>query len=175
MLIFGQNDQKGVSKWDTLQVTFGDTKAISRQLQWAHCGIYMKLTSNSILDVYKPQNENRGLCNSRSGLWALILCYINWHYHKIVKFEACNTRKCGGWQQHDQVPPCNSCLWTGHARNRTWVARLAHQRSNQWATRSKAKPDMIKEINCKKAYVSNCIVDFLKWKSTTYYLDLNII
>jgi hypothetical protein len=34
--------------------------------------------------------------------------------------------------------PCYSCLQTEHARNQTWAARLAHQHSNQLATRSKA-------------------------------------
>ena len=37
----------------------------------------------------------------------------------------------------DRVPTCNKCLWTENARNRTWATRVAHQRSNQWATRSK--------------------------------------
>ena len=46
--------------------------------------------------------------------------------------------KCGWWPQHDQVSPCNSCLRTGHARNGTWAARLAHQRSNHGGKTSKA-------------------------------------
>ena len=54
--------------------------------------------------------------------------------------------------QHNQVPHCNSWLWTRYFRNRTWATRLPYKRSNQWATRSsELMQDRIRNYrNCTK-------------------------